>query len=205
MLSGVTTVASNNWVKCPIWCDISRLFGTRGNPILVWILQYNHMPELYDNIWDRSIHWDEINYIRPGRTMGFWKIICSIWDYKNYCCGYRWTFSGMFKKTFQETLLIPVHAVARGNHKKIINEWFHRYLNKVQKINSADKSSLHQWLQGVWLECRPSRRNWHWSIISGYWQRFPISDWPITSKVKGGYFRITTSLGSLLGFNSTYF
>ena len=26
-------------------------------------------------------------------------------------------FSGIFKKTFQETLLIPLHAVTRGNHK----------------------------------------------------------------------------------------
>ena len=34
-------------------------------------------------------------------------------------------FSVIFKKTFQESLLIPVHAVARGNHKTIINEGFH--------------------------------------------------------------------------------
>ena len=27
-------------------------------------------------------------------------------------------FAGMFKKTFQETLLIPVHAVARSNQKE---------------------------------------------------------------------------------------
>ena len=45
-------------------------------------------------------------------------------------------FSIMFKKTFQETLLIPVHAVSRINHRSIINEIFHRYLNKVQNINS---------------------------------------------------------------------
>ena len=44
-------------------------------------------------------------------------------------------FTGTFKKTFQETLLISVHAVERGNHKAIRNEGFHRYLNKVQKIN----------------------------------------------------------------------
>ena len=30
-------------------------------------------------------------------------------------------FSRMFKKTFQEILLITVHAVTRGNHKKIRN------------------------------------------------------------------------------------
>ena len=58
-------------------------------------------------------------------------------------------FSVMFKKTFQETVLIPVHAVSTGNHKSIRNEGFHRYLNKLQKINSVDKVSLHQWLQGV--------------------------------------------------------
>ena len=26
-------------------------------------------------------------------------------------------FAGIFKKKFQETLLIPVHSVSRGNHK----------------------------------------------------------------------------------------
>ena len=46
-------------------------------------------------------------------------------------------------------MLIPVNAVTRGNHKSIKNEGFHRYLNKVHKINSADKGSLNQWLQGV--------------------------------------------------------
>ena len=34
-------------------------------------------------------------------------------------------FAGVFKKTFQDTLLIPLHAVARGNQKEIINEGFH--------------------------------------------------------------------------------
>ena len=73
-------------------------------------------------------------------------------------------FPGMSRITFQETLLIPVHAVEMLNHKEIINEGFDRYLNKVQKINSADNGSLQQWLQGVFfctvcLECRPSRRN----------------------------------------------
>ena len=58
-------------------------------------------------------------------------------------------FTGMFKKTFQETLLIQVHSVARVNHKEIRNEGFHRYLNKLHKVNSADKGILHQWLRGV--------------------------------------------------------
>ena len=60
-------------------------------------------------------------------------------------------FSVMFKKTFQETLLIPVHAVTRGNPRVILNKGFHRYLKKLQKINSVDKGSLHQWLQGVFF------------------------------------------------------
>ena len=58
-------------------------------------------------------------------------------------------FAGMYKKTFQKTLIIRVHAVARSNHNAIRNEGFHRYLENVQKINLADKSILHQWLQGV--------------------------------------------------------
>ena len=40
-------------------------------------------------------------------------------------------FSGMYKKTSQETLLIPDNEVARGNHKTVINEGFHRYLKEV--------------------------------------------------------------------------
>ena len=31
-------------------------------------------------------------------------------------------FAGMFKKTFQENLIIPVHVVARINHKAIRNK-----------------------------------------------------------------------------------
>ena len=60
-------------------------------------------------------------------------------------------FSGMFKKTFQETLLIPVHAFSRGNQKAIRNEGFHRYLNKLHNINASDKGSFRQWLQGVFF------------------------------------------------------
>ena len=58
-------------------------------------------------------------------------------------------FAVIFNKNFQGTLPIPVHAVERGNHKAIINEGFHCYLNKLPKINSAEKGSLHQWLQGI--------------------------------------------------------
>ena len=60
-------------------------------------------------------------------------------------------FAGMSKKNFQEKLLIPVHAFSRGNLKKFRNDGFHRYLNRVQKINSEDKGRLHQWLQGVFF------------------------------------------------------
>ena len=58
-------------------------------------------------------------------------------------------FSGMFRNNIQETLLIPLHSFARGNHKSIMHELFHRYLKKVQKIYSEENGSLHQWLQGV--------------------------------------------------------
>ena len=61
------------------------------------------------------------------------------------------SFAEMLKKTFQYNLLIPAHAASRVNHKVIINGGFHRYLNKVQKINSSYKGSLYQWLKGVFL------------------------------------------------------
>ena len=60
-------------------------------------------------------------------------------------------FSGTFKKTFQEILFIQLHIVARVNHKVIMNQGFCRHLNKVHNINSADKVSLHQCFQGVFL------------------------------------------------------
>ena len=52
-------------------------------------------------------------------------------------------FDRMFKNTFKETLLISVHEVTRGNYKAIINGGFHRYLEKVHKINPAGKGSIH--------------------------------------------------------------
>ena len=58
-------------------------------------------------------------------------------------------FSSILSK---DTLMIPVHAVARVKHKLIINEGFNQYLNRVQKINSAYKGSLHQWLRVVFFE-----------------------------------------------------
>ena len=62
-------------------------------------------------------------------------------------------FSGIFKNNFQENLLILVHAVARVKHKSIINEVFHRYLNKLHKIKSEDRGGLLQWLQGLFFHC----------------------------------------------------
>ena len=55
----------------------------------------------------------------------------------------------MFKKVFQETLLILVHYVARGNHGSVINEGLYCYLNKLHKIKSSDKGSLHRCLRGL--------------------------------------------------------
>ena len=86
----------------------------------------------------------------------------SLWDFGNFFVPFGLPkmivvdedgfFSGMFKKSFQETFLIPAHAVAMVNHTAIINEGFHRYLNKVQKMNLSYKGGLHQWLQGVLFE-----------------------------------------------------
>ena len=57
-------------------------------------------------------------------------------------------FAGVFKSLFAN-LLIPVVAVSPENHKAIRNENFHRYLNKVERINTADTASMVRWKQGV--------------------------------------------------------
>lgn len=57
-------------------------------------------------------------------------------------------FKGIFKELY-ELLGIPVQPVSPENHKAVRNERFHRYLNKVEKINTAAHKSYHQWLQGV--------------------------------------------------------
>ena len=78
---------------------------------------------LKEIISDQVIRWSFGKFFFP---FGISKIICvDAYDF----------FSGIFKKIFQETLLIPIHVVERGNHKKIINEGFHRNFNKTQKIN----------------------------------------------------------------------
>ena len=43
-------------------------------------------------------------------------------------------FGGIFKNNFQDTLLIPVHSVARVNHRLIRKKGFHCYLNKFHNI-----------------------------------------------------------------------
>jgi hypothetical protein len=71
-------------------------------------------------------------------------------------------FKDMFLKTFQ-LLRIPCQAVAPENHKAVRNENFHRYLNKVERINSADTASLWRWKQGVLFACYA----WNSSPIDG--------------------------------------
>jgi hypothetical protein len=57
-------------------------------------------------------------------------------------------FAGPMREMCQQ-LAIPFHQVSKENHKAILCERFHRYLNKVQTINSADSQSLDQWMMGV--------------------------------------------------------
>lgn len=58
----------------------------------------------------------------------------------------------LFKGKFElllNILSIKQHTVAPKNHKAIRNERLHRFLNKVQKIFSADKATFQEWLQAV--------------------------------------------------------
>ena len=57
-------------------------------------------------------------------------------------------FAGVFS-TVLDTLQIPTETASPENHRRIRNERFHRVLNKVQAINTADYSSFFLWLQGV--------------------------------------------------------
>ena len=57
-------------------------------------------------------------------------------------------FAGVFVQLFR-LLGIPVEATSRENHRFVRNERFHRYLNKVQRINTADKGSWFQFRQGA--------------------------------------------------------
>jgi hypothetical protein len=47
------------------------------------------------------------------------------------------------------TIGINYHVVSPDQHNGILCERFHRYLNKVQKINTADTQSFTQWVQGA--------------------------------------------------------
>jgi hypothetical protein len=58
---------------------------------------------------------------------------------------------------------IIFHTVAKENHKAILNEHFHRYLNKVKKIHQADCKSLDQWIMGVFF----ALYGWNASPVDG--------------------------------------
>ena len=57
-------------------------------------------------------------------------------------------FVGIFRQILQ-SLGILVEQVFQENHKAIRNERFHQYLNKVEKIHTFNKASLHQWSLGT--------------------------------------------------------
>ena len=57
-------------------------------------------------------------------------------------------FKGQFIKLC-ESIGIACHAVSPGNHRAVLNERFHRYLNKVQKSHAADCQSLTKWIMGA--------------------------------------------------------
>lgn len=49
------------------------------------------------------------------------------------------------------TLCAPQHVVTKGNHKAILAEQFHRYLNKIQQLHAAECSTVDDWAQGIAL------------------------------------------------------
>ena len=61
-------------------------------------------------------------------------------------------FKDMLIKTCQ-VLSIGFHVVSCGNHKAILSERFHQYLNKVQQIYSANCKSYDKWIKGVHYAC----------------------------------------------------
>jgi hypothetical protein len=58
---------------------------------------------------------------------------------------------------------VPFHRVANGNHKAILNERFHRYLNKVQKIHQTDCKYLDQWVMELFF----ALYGWNASPVDG--------------------------------------
>ena len=57
-------------------------------------------------------------------------------------------FAGVLS-TVLETLKIPREVASPENHCRIRNERFHRVLNKVETINTADFGNFFLWMQGV--------------------------------------------------------
>jgi hypothetical protein len=57
-------------------------------------------------------------------------------------------FMGLLVKTC-DAVGIKYHAVSRENHKAVLVERFHRYLNKVQKIHAMDCETFDDWLIGT--------------------------------------------------------
>lgn len=57
-----------------------------------------------------------------------------------------------FKSVVQRTcevLMIPFHVVSKENHKAILCERFHRYLNKVNRIHGLNCSTIDDWMKSV--------------------------------------------------------
>jgi hypothetical protein len=69
---------------------------------------------------------------------------------------------GIVTKTF-ENLGIHVEVVSRENHKAVRNKRLHQYLNRVQKINTAEIGLLFQWKQGVTF----ALYGWNAGLIDG--------------------------------------
>ena len=45
--------------------------------------------------------------------------------------------------------MIQHHLVTKGNHKAILSERFHRYLNKVERIHATNCKMVDEWIKGV--------------------------------------------------------
>ena len=48
-----------------------------------------------------------------------------------------------------ESVGIACHTASPGNHRAVLNERFHRCLNKAQKLHAADCQSLTEWIMGT--------------------------------------------------------
>ena len=108
MISWVTAADQYNRLWYSILCDIIGIMRIRGHPRYGWMLKYYDIIVMYDMVWSRKIHSIEVYHIRTGSVVGLWKILCSIWNSKDYCSGCRWIFFWGVKKYFQETMIIPL-------------------------------------------------------------------------------------------------